>query len=211
MNSYYEIKPLDLEDFSACLLYLSVKLDFTSTTYDYHSQSIPEGYSYETFEKRYDKQFFKKLADKFQYQERYMALLIINLYENNKTYVKDLLSNETLTKALAFKKYQNNVLQSFETDIQKIKYKLNIDTIEMLYHPVYNTHYFALELENKIQHPTASILNHLFSDEYFKFESNDLYKKKSIFLNKLFKYTIGDRKDLTKDIFINKLEDIINE
>lgn len=208
---FYKIKPLDLEDFSACLLYMSVKLDFNSLTYDYHIQSIPEGYSYETFEKRKDKQFFKKIADKFQYQERYMSLLAINLYKNNKMYVLDLLSKECLTEALNFKKYQNSILQSFETEIQRIKYKYKIDSIAKLHHPVYNTHYFALENEIKIHPATSSILNHLFSDEYFNFEPNELYKTKSLYLDKLFKYLIGDRIDLTKDIFMNKLKEIINE
>lgn len=208
---FYKIKPLDLEDFSACLLYMSVKLDFSSLTYDYHIKSIPEGYSYKTFEKRKDKQFFKKLASKFQYQERYMSLLVINLYKNNKMYVLDLLSKECLTEALSFKKYQNSILQSFETDIQKIKYKLNIDSIDKIWHPVYNTHYFALENENKIHSATSCILNHLFYGRYFNFETNELYKTKSLYLDKLFKYLIADRADLTPEVFMNKLKEIINE
>ena len=208
---FYKIKPLDLEDFSACLLYMSVKLDFGSLTYDYHTQGIPEGFSYSTFDNRRDKSFFKKIADKFQYQERYMPLLAINLYKNNKLYIKDLLTKETLTEALNFKKYQNTVLQSFETEIQKIKYKYKIDSIDKLYSPVYNTHYFALENEIKIHPATSSILNHLFSDEYFKFESNERYKTKSFYLNKLFKYLIRDRTDLNDEIFMSKLKGIIND
>lgn len=206
---FYKIKPLDLEDFSACLLYMSVKLDFSRLTYDYHIQSIPEGYSYDTFDKRKDKKFFKKLADKFQYQERYMSLLAINLYKNNKMYITDLLSKECLTEALSFKKYQNNVLQSFETEIQRIKYKYKIDSIEMLYHPIFSTHYFALENGNKIHSATACILNQLFSSKYFEFESNSYYETKSKFMNKLYKYTIGDRDDLTNEIFLNKLNEVI--
>ena len=208
---FYKIKPLDLEDFSACLLYMSVKLDFSNLTYDYHIQSIPEGFSYATFDNRKDKLFFKKIADKFQYQERYMSLLAINLYKNNKLYIKDLLTKETLTDALSFKKYQNTILQSFETEIQRIKYKYKIDSIDKLYSPVYNTHYFALENEMKIHPATSSILNHLFSDKYFDFETNSLYKTKSFYLNKLFKYLIGDRSDLTNEMFMSKLRGIVND
>ena len=121
---FYKIKPLDLEDFSACLLYMSVKLDFSSLTYDYHTQGIPEGFSYSTFDNRKDKSFFKKIADKFQYQERYMPLLAINLYKNNKLYIKDLLTKETLTVALNFKKLSPLVLVIFLNASVGIKDKL---------------------------------------------------------------------------------------
>lgn len=211
LPKFYQIEPLDLEDFSSCLLYMSVKLDFSSLTYDYHEKGIPEGYSYETFDKRHDKLTFKKIANKFQYQERYMSLLAINLYKNNKLYVRDLLSKESLTEALSFKKYQNSILQSFETDIQKIKYKLGIDSIDKVWHPIYITNYFSLENEDKIHSATACILNELFSGGYSNFETNELYQKKSKYMNKLFKYLIGNRADLTKEVFINKLLEIIND
>jgi hypothetical protein len=210
-QNFYEIKPLDLEDFSACLLYMSIKLDFNSLTYDYNSQGIPEGYSYETFENRKDKHFFKKLASKFQYQERYIPLLAINAYKNKKIYALDLLSKDCLMSALGFKKYQNTILESFETDIQRIKYKLKIELVEQLYHPIYSTNYFALESENKISSSTSCILNYLFSNEYFKAEDNELYQTKSFYLNKLFKYLINGRIDLTKEIFMSKLIGVIND
>lgn len=206
-----DIKPFDLDDFSACLLYMSVKLDFTNTKYDYHTQSIPNNYSYDTFEKRADKGMFKKIASKLQYQDRYMSLLVINLYKNNKTYVRDLMQNDCLSNALHFRKYQNTPLQSFETDIQTLKYKYKIDSIDKLFSPVYNTHYFEMENRNKISSATASILNELFAEQYFSFESNELYKSKSYFLTKLYKYTLDLRQDLTKDHFYLKLQQLFEE
>lgn len=206
-----DIKPLDLDDFSACLLYMSVKLDFMNEKYDYHIQSIPLGYSYETFEKRNDKSTFKKIAGKLQYQDRYMSLLAINLYKNNKTYVRDLMTDDCLMKALHFRKYQNTPMQSFESDIKNIKYKYKIDSLDMLSHPVYNTHYFELENRDRIHSATSSILNELFSEKYFSFEKNPLYEKRSVYLKKLFKYTLDIRPDLKQEDFLVKLKEIIEE
>jgi hypothetical protein len=214
LSEFYTVAPADLTPVIAYQLYVSIKLDFSQQKYDYHRDLIITKAGQESLDARNDKSFFYQTADKFLYQNRYIPLLASNLYLNPKIWIKNLMSNDSIMNALAFRKYMNNVLGSFETDLQKLKYNSSIKLVDELYHPVYNTNYFTL-LDSKSIHPiTGAILNHLYYGRIENTEWNqDSYINKSHYLSKLLKY-IDSEKFSLNDSYLNLIkvvEDIIND
>jgi hypothetical protein len=204
LGSAYTIQESDLDGVIAFQLYSTVKLDFTSSTFDFKRDGVPVNFTAEALVKRRDRAQFKTIADKFVYQNRYLALVVINLYKDNKLWIKDLTSKECIQNALVYRKYQNNLYSSFETEIQKLVYQYKISTIEQIYHPVHNTHYFELEQRGIIHPITSAILNKLYYEKTIDWNRNT-YQSQNRKLNKLLNYVV-DELDIVKiDTIINEL------
>lgn len=199
---FYTVAPSDLPPLLAFQLYSSIKVNFNSLKYDFHDTGICNNHNEKTYDGRPDKFWFNKASDTFLYQSRYIPLLASNFYVNRNFWMKDLLSKESLTNALAFRKYQNNIYTSFETELQRLKYSLAITNVEQLYHPIYTTNYIELERRNKIHPITSSILNHLYYDKTIKWNGEELYKKESHYLGKVLKFA-------TINLDISKIEMIV--
>lgn len=187
---FYTVAPSDLSPLLAFQLYSSIKVDFNSVKYDYNSDGICNNHNEKTYNARHDKFWFNKASDTFLYQSRYIPLLVSNFYVNRNFWMKDLLSKESLTNALAFRKYQNNIYSSFETEIQRVVFKYKLQSTDELYHTIYNTNYFELEQNKIIQPITSAILNHIYSER--SNWSCEYYKTNKIYLNKLLKYATSN-------------------
>lgn len=189
LDSFHTIAPTDLDPFLAWKLYGAIKLNFTNEKYDYHEKGIPTSFILSAYNNRSDIYFFELASSKFLYQSRYLPTLVANIYLNRKFWIKSILNKQALTHGLAFRKYQNSFYNSFETEIQNVAFKYKLKSIEELYHPVYNTHYFELENKKAIHPITSAVLNHLYYDETLDW-NNDTYKTNSYYLNKLLKFAI---------------------
>lgn len=198
----YDIDASDLNPLLAYQLYVSIKLDFMQKKYDYHDDLVITKCGQASFDNRNDRYFFTKISDSFLYQSRYIPLLAINLYIKPKIYITELLSKNSLTNALSFRKYMNNFYGSFETDIQKLKYSHNIKLVEELYHPMYVTNYFSL---HDVHPLTCAILNNLYYKLIFDTDWDTLqYQDMAHNLTKLLKYA-------NTNIDRNRLEKIVND
>jgi hypothetical protein len=203
LGKAYTVEESDLDGIIAFQLYSTVKLDFTSKTFDFRRDGVPVNFTAEALLKRNDKSQFLHIANKFIYQNRYLALLVINLYKNNKLWVKDLMNKDCIANALTFRKYQNNLYRSFETEIQKLAYQYKIQEKAELYHPIYHTTYFELERRGIIHPVTSAILNSIYYDKSLSWGDNgcEEHHRK---LNKLLNY-------VSDDIDMEKIHKIIDE
>lgn len=191
LSKFYTIDPIDLSALKCFQLYSSIKVNFNNIKYDFHNDGICNNHNEFTFNKRHDQFWFKKASDKFMYQSRFIPLLVSNFYYNKDFWIGSFLTKEALTNALAFKKYQNNLYSSFQSDVQKLAFKMKFKCLEELYHPVYHTHYFELD-NKKLFHPiTSAILNHMFYDKTTEW-NNSVYNAQSIYLKKLLKFVIPE-------------------
>ena len=197
---FYRIENIDLTPLLAFQLYHSIKLNFNQKKYDYHVDGLINKTTQESLDKRKDKNFFYKASDKLLYQNRYVPLLVSNLYKNNKMWIGNLLSRESIINALAFRKYSNTLINSFETDIQRIKYNQGLDSIEKLYQETSAVNYINLLGKNLIHPITASILQDLNQAKYISNIENQLIEEDSnYYLNKLIKFIPEERYNINRD------------
>lgn len=87
--------------FEAYKEYLAIKNHFTLDSYDYSKYNGRVSASEKSFMSRKDKFFFTKLGKRFSKQEELRDFLVANLYDNEKTWVGNLLDEkhqETYTK-----------------------------------------------------------------------------------------------------------------
>ena len=197
---FYRVEAVDLTPLLAFQYYHSIKLNFNQKKYDFHKDGLIDRTTQESLDKRKDKDFFYKASEKLLYKSRYVPLLVSNLYKNNKMWIGDLLARESIINALAFRKYSNDVKNHFETDIQKIKYNRNLNSIESLYQKTSAINYINL-LEMNLIHPiTASILVDLNNTKYISNIENQLIDNdKTFYLSKLVKFIPEERYNINQD------------
>jgi hypothetical protein len=193
------LAPVDLTPLLAFQFYQSIKLNFNQKKYDYHRDGLIVNTTQASLDKRKDKRFFYKASEKLLYQNRYVPLLVSNLYGNNKMWIGNILSREALINALLFRKYSNNVISSIETDIQKIVYSHGLRSVEELYSETSALNYINL-LDNKIIHPlTASILLDLNKTKYIgNMEVESFDEDRNFFLHKLVKFIPEERYNICR-------------
>jgi hypothetical protein len=193
------LAPVDLSPLTAFQLYQSIKLNFNQKKYDYHKDGLIISSTQQSLDKRKDKRFFYKASEKILYQNRYVPLLVSNLYGNNKMWIGNILSRESMINALLFRKYSNNVISSLETDIQKIVYSKGLRSIDELFQETSALNYINL-LDNKIIHPlTASILLDLNKAKYIgNMEVESFDEDRNFFLHKLVKFIPEEKYDICR-------------
>jgi len=106
--------------YEAFSLYNSLKLHFSSDTYDYFKYHGKSNISVDSFEKRKDKYHFYKLSRRNE-AEDYIQFLVSNFLNNDKCWAGDLLQDEALTAYRDRMKVIQSLTYMFTEDCRKLK------------------------------------------------------------------------------------------
>ena len=143
------------EGINAYKTYLAIKQHFTSN-YDYQKYNGKVKATEESFLKRRDRFFFKKLEKKYNKQELEMYF-VSNFINNTSKWIGNLLSQDSEKIFLDYKKNQQSLTYSFKNELQFLKdTKLRNKLFE-----VKNGHpqLFKFYLQGKVSLQTILILN----------------------------------------------------
>ena len=143
------------EGINAYKTYLAIKQHFTSK-YDYQKYKGKVKATEESFLKRRDRFFFKKLEKKYNKQELEMYF-VSNFINNTSKWIGNLLSQDSEKIFLDYKKNQQSLTYSFKNELQFLKdTKLRNKLFE-----VKNGHpqLFKYYLQGKVSLQTILILN----------------------------------------------------
>ena len=142
--------------YEAFSLYNSLKLHFTSKSYDYFKYNGKSNLKYDSFVKRNDKIFFQKLAK----HEDVINFLIANFSINNKLWIKNLAySEESENIYKQWLKRQNSLSYIFKQDLSKLddnfdnNFIINDNTHPKLLKLYFDK--FEKELQGTVNEPTT--------------------------------------------------------
>lgn len=103
--------------FEAYKLYVAIKNHFTNPTYDFFKYNGRTKASFKTFDKRHDKYFFYKLADR----KDKIEYLVANFVSGANNWVGDLVSNaEGERRYRRFIGYRDSLTYQFTSDLGKL-------------------------------------------------------------------------------------------
>jgi len=106
--------------YEAFVLYQSIKLHFTTDSYDYHKYGGKSRISVDAFENRKDKYFFYKLSRKLTNKDELVNYLVANFVFDEKCWVGTLLEQSALDNYRDRQKVLQSLGYSFENDCEKI-------------------------------------------------------------------------------------------
>ena len=107
----------DNQAFEAYKLYIALRNHFSSPTYDFFKYSGRVKASKKSFDKRNDKYFFHKLAER---KDR-IEFLVSNIVSDNVTWVGDVISNEQCEKTYReFIKYRDSMSYMLSSELDKL-------------------------------------------------------------------------------------------
>ncbi len=190
------------EGINAYKTYLAIKQHFTSN-YDYQKYNGKVRATEESFLKRRDKFFFKKLEKKYSKQELEMYF-VSNFINNSNKWIGNLLSQDSEKVFLDYKKNQQSLSYTFKSQMEFLRdTKLKNKIFEVKDgHPILFKYY----LQGKITLQTLLILN----DEinfipYWTSKMNDIvweneFKKISKYRS-FFEYDKMLFKNIIKEVF----------
>jgi len=146
-----------MSPFDAFRVYQSVKLHFTSKTYDCIKYNFKTTVNPSSFEKRRDKYFFGKVAKKFK-ADKQLAEFYASYFIEDKTYIMDMVDNDEIYNA--WNKKIQSLVRTFELDIKNLNEKC--DTFDCLFeidgnYPILINEYLC----GRVQIETVVILNKL--------------------------------------------------
>lgn len=145
--------------YEAFALYNSLKLHFSSDSYDFFKYGGKSKISVDSFENRKDKYYFYKLSRQNE-KEDYIEFLVSNFLIKEKCWAGDLLQEESV---IAYKK-RMATLQSlgyvFKNDCQKLRDSVEISS-DLLSCDGDYPKLLTMTLQNDIQFETLCILNDL--------------------------------------------------
>lgn len=210
MSTFFDIEPVNLTPLICYQLFNSIKLHFSNQNYSYIKYGLnPRTFNEESFQSKNDKDFYKKLSDKLLYQSRYIPLVVINVFYNNKIWVGELAQKNCIDRAVKYRKYMSAFEQSFITDITNLILSKQIRTVEELYGSNNAKNYFGLLAANKINPLTAAVLNIMY---YEKHLSNTplsfVYKAMNFNLTRLADFIPKDKLNFLSD---SLLYDLVND
>ena len=117
MQDYLYQTVSEKQAFEAYKLYVAIKNHFTSPTYDYFKYNGRTKASFRTFEKRSDKYFFYKLADRKDKVE----YLVANFSSNSNNWVGDFVGNEEGERNYRrFVRYRDSLSYNFNSDLNRL-------------------------------------------------------------------------------------------
>jgi hypothetical protein len=105
--------------FEVYQMYLSLKLHFTKDDYDFFKFNGKTRASQESFEKRNDSYFFKKLASKYE-RDRILEYFVSNFVSDNKGYIKDIIRPSGERIYSDWKKRQQSFQYNFREEISNL-------------------------------------------------------------------------------------------
>lgn len=111
--------------YEAFSLYHTLKLHFTTESYDYFKYHGKSNISVDAFENRKDKYHFYKLSRKYPIKDDLVNFLVANLLENSKVWVGDLLQDEAHQLYLARQKVVQSLSYTFENECRDVFGEVN--------------------------------------------------------------------------------------
>jgi len=148
-----------MDGFQTYQTYLSLKLHFSKENYDFFKFNGKSRSKPESFEKRKDKYFFKKISSKFD--DTTIIEYFVSLFVNDKTFwIGNILDKDSDQVYKEWKRKTQSLSYTFEQDIDKLISKY--DKIDNWF-KVVNTHPPIIKeyLASNINLETVVILNQL--------------------------------------------------
>jgi hypothetical protein len=146
--------------YEAFSLYNSLKLHFSSNSYDYFKYHGKSNISIESFENRKDKYYFYKLSRQ-QNDEDYIQFLVSNFLIDEKIWVGKLLEEDAIT---AYKKRMaviQSLTYSFQNDCKSLREVCNIPNELLVAKDGDYPKLLTMTLQKDTQLETLCILNSL--------------------------------------------------
>lgn len=147
-----------MNGFEVYKLYLAIKLHFTSDSYNYFTFNGKTRTTLQSFEKRRDKYFFKKLATKFN-QDELIQYFVAHFVQNEDTWIGNISKIENCSVYNNWLKKIQSMSFVFSNDIDLLLSESSFDDL----FKVTNTHPPIIKkyLANCISLETLVILNQL--------------------------------------------------
>lgn len=147
-----------MNGFEVYKLYLAIKLHFTSDSYNYFTFNGKTRTTLQSFEKRRDKYFFKKLATKFN-QDELIQYFVAHFVQNEDTWIGNISKIENCSVYNNWLKKIQSMSFIFSNDIDLLLSESSFDDL----FKVTNTHPPIIKkyLANCISLETLVILNQL--------------------------------------------------
>jgi hypothetical protein len=108
-----------MNGFEVYKLYLAIKLHFTSDSYNYFTFNGKTRTTLQSFEKRRDKYFFKKLATKFS-QDELIQYFVAHFVQNEDTWIGDISKIENSSVYLEWTKKIQSMSFVFSNDVDQL-------------------------------------------------------------------------------------------
>jgi len=106
--------------YEAFCLYHTLKLHFTTESYDYFKYNGKSNVSVDAFENRKDKYHFYKLSRKYTNKDDLIDFLVSNFLEDDKTWVGKLLEEDAEVRYTKRKKTLQSLSYVFENDCRTL-------------------------------------------------------------------------------------------
>jgi hypothetical protein len=106
--------------YEAFCLFQSLKLHFTSDSYDFFKYNGKSRVSVDSFENRKDKYHFYKLSRRLPNKDELILFIVANLLHNDNLWVGDLLTEESETIFRERQKILQSLSYTFENDCRKL-------------------------------------------------------------------------------------------
>lgn len=147
-----------MSGFEVYKLYLAIKLHFTTDTYNYFTFNGKSRASVQSFEKRKDKYFFKKLGTKFN-QEELIQYFVSHFVTNENTWIGNITVIANSKIFSEWKRKIQSMSKIFEDDVDTLLKDNKFENVFKVVstHPPLITKY----LSNSITIETLVILNQL--------------------------------------------------
>lgn len=192
-----------MDAIDAYKVYVALKNHFSQDNYDYFKYNKKTNVTYDSFLKRKDKIFFAKLGNR---KEAYIEeFLVSNFIVDTKTWIGELLSDESESKYKEWKRKQESLTYVFNSEISFFD-GLEKDEFDNLFKIVDNQHPKILRMyfQNEISLETLIILNSIFRfiEKYDKHITDPIYKKVSKLCKKyqpFLKFDANKMKNLVKE------------
>lgn len=186
-QSFYDVRPVDLTPLKCYQLYNSIKLHFSVARYDYFKYHLNENkFTQKALDEHTNANIFYKISDKFLYQDRFIPLLVANLFHNPATWIGEIVDSSGVARGMEYRKYLNALMPTFENDLQKAIFKNKMRKPEALFTLDSKVNFLNLLMKKEISPVTAAILCKTI---YPKYSSNSMmsfvYEDKVKSLNKL--------------------------
>lgn len=145
-------KQKEMTSFEAYCLYMSLKMHFTSSSYDFFKYNGKVNAKVDAFERRRDKYFFQKLAKKRNLQD----FLVANFIKSDVQWVGDLISDDAEANYAEWQKRHESLTYMLRTEIEQLEDEfISFFRVKGGQHPKLLTMY----AQGKISLETLTVLN----------------------------------------------------
>ena len=117
-----------MNGFEVYKLYLAIKLHFTSDSYNYFTFNGKTRTTLQSFEKRRDKYFFKKLATKFSHEEL-IQYFVAHFVQNEDTWIGDISKVTNSSVYLEWVKKIQSMSFVFSNDVDQLLKDIEFEQI----------------------------------------------------------------------------------